>query len=522
MGAAASTKVPKQSSPTAPVTLLPTQSLQLPVKLERLYLGLGWRNKGGASLDIDASAVSFSGNQVHNIVYFGNMRDRAAPSSAVVHTGDVLTGGAGKDVDLERIYFQCGAIAKEVDAVYLVINVFSGGKTFADVDACYCRLVNADSNQELANFRLSDLKTGDAIIFGKLGRHPLSGYWQWMALGQIAHGRTAQVVAQQIAGDARMVQPAPALPPVGGVAPAVGVAPVVGVAAVAVAAPAAAVQVQVPPGAAPGTLIAVQSPTGQMMQVQVPPGAVPGTVISVPVAGAAPAASAPGTAAPGAGAAPGAPAPQRPTKSLAAPALIGATALGVAAATAVFVNPGLSRDMLGGVDGGIDIGSMCDPSNISLPDDLIPVDLMDPGEVVGAFGDLAGNAVDGAGSVLVDAGDVAAGLAGDAGETVSGALSHLGEAVGNLDAGGIAQGLGEVMHNAGDAIAHAGGDLVHAAEGMAERVPEMMGNVGDAIARVPEAMGNIGDAIGNVGEGIGSAVDGIGEVVGAIGEVVGG
>ena len=503
MGAAASTKVPKQTSPTSPVTLLPTQCLQIPVALERLYLGLGWRNKGGASLDVDASAVSFSGNQVHNIVYYGSTRDRAAPS-AVVHTGDVLTGGKG-DVDLERIYIQCGALAKEVDSVYLVINVFTGGKTFADVDAAYCRLVNADSNQELANFRLGDLKTGDAIIFGKLSRHPATGYWHWMALGQLAHGRTAQAVAQQIAGDVRMVQPTPALPPVG-VAPAL---PPVGVAAVAVAAPAAAVQVQVPPGAVPGMLIAVQSPSGQMMQVQVPPGAVPGTVISVPVAGAAPAVAAPATAAPGV--APGASKPQQPTKSLAAPALIGATAVGVAAATAVFLNPGLSRDMLGGVDGGIDIGSMCDPSAISLPDDLIPIDLMAPGEVIDAFGDLAGDAMDGAGGVLVSAGDVAAGLAENAGETMSGALGHLGDAVGNLDAGGIAHGLGEVMHSAGDALANVGGNIANAA--------------GNVINNAPDMLSNVGDAIGNVGEGMGEALqavgDLVGEVAGGVGDIVG-
>ena len=97
--------------------------------------------------------------------------------------------------------------------MYLVINVFTGGKTFADVDAAYCRLVNADSNQELANF-LGDLEVGRRDHLRKARPPPgVTGYWHWMALGQLAHGRTAHRVAQQIAGDARMVQPAPARRP---------------------------------------------------------------------------------------------------------------------------------------------------------------------------------------------------------------------------------------------------------------------------------------------------------------------
>ena len=136
--------------------------------------------------------------------------------------------------------------------------------------------------------------------------------------------------------------------------------------------------------------------------------------------------------------------------------------------------------------------------------------LMDPGEVVGAFGDLAGDAMDGAGGVLVSAGDVAAGLAENAGETVSGALGHLGDAVSNLDAGGIAHGLGEVMHSAGDALANVGGNIANAA--------------GNVINNAPDMLGNVGDAIGNVGEGMGGALqavgDLVGEVAGGVGDIV--
>ena len=42
-------------------------------------------------------------------------------------------------------------------------------------------------------------------------------------------------------------------------------------------------QCQVPPGVAPGTVLQLQSPSGQLIHVQVPVGAVPGTVLQVPV-----------------------------------------------------------------------------------------------------------------------------------------------------------------------------------------------------------------------------------------------
>ena len=163
MGAGAGAKAPKEPvEPTAPKTMLPTQSLQLPGKLERLYLGIGWGNKG-RSIDLDASAASFAGTELRSLVYFSTLKDRPPPSSSIVHTGDVLTGGDGKD-DLERIYFKTEDFAADVTSVFLIINVFTSSATFADVDSAYCRLANADSNQELASFRLTDLKDDVAIV----------------------------------------------------------------------------------------------------------------------------------------------------------------------------------------------------------------------------------------------------------------------------------------------------------------------------------------------------------------------
>lgn len=54
-----------------PVTLMPTQALELPGALNRCYLGLGWASKAGKrELDLDASAALFSEGKCVDIVSF--------------------------------------------------------------------------------------------------------------------------------------------------------------------------------------------------------------------------------------------------------------------------------------------------------------------------------------------------------------------------------------------------------------------------------------------------------------------
>jgi len=78
--------------------LKPTQSLQLPSKLNRCYLGVGWQSRpGGREVDLDASAALFSGGQKIDLISFQKLRDTPAPPSSIVHTGDILavTAAAG-------------------------------------------------------------------------------------------------------------------------------------------------------------------------------------------------------------------------------------------------------------------------------------------------------------------------------------------------------------------------------------------------------------------------------------------
>merc|ERR1719198_2802829 len=83
-----------------------------------------------------------------------------------------------------------------------------------------------------------------------------------------------------------------------------------------------------------------------------------------------------------------------------------------------------------GVAGGIDVSDVADFGAISPPADLFDIELMSPGDVGEAFGELAGDVVNGAGDVLVSAADVGEGVLTNIVESAPGAIDTAGSAVG--------------------------------------------------------------------------------------------
>jgi len=369
--------------PPPPVHMQPTHALQLPAKLERLYLGLGWRSPR-QGLDLDASAICFKAGRQVDLINFQRLRTSPQGESSVVHTGDVLTGQQtpGKMEDLERIYFWLPKMDNTFDMIYLVVNVFTQGATFADVTSAFCRLSNADSDQELGRFELTNLQ-GNAVIFARIEKHQ-RGHWQWVALGTLASGRTAHEVGAYI-------DQSPAM------------------------------------NAKPSAMEAMTGTTG----------------------------GAPGSAKPN---------KQKPTKSWVAPALIGATAAGVAAAALIYTQPELRQDMISGVG---NVSNTMDFSNISVPEMPIDIDLTPPEGVGEAFGAFAGSAVEAGGAFMQAAGQVGGQVVDSATAAMSGIdLSGVGEAAGNVGqfAGDGLQSAGAAMQPVGESMAYAGGGAMEAGE----------------------------------------------------------
>jgi tellurium resistance protein TerD len=164
--------------------------------LKKVMFGLGWdvRRTDGAAFDLDASAFVLDQNDKvlsdQHFVFYNNLKD---PSGAVSHSGDNLTGsGEGDD---EQMTVDLGLLTPDAAKVAFVVTIHeaeSRSQNFGQVSNAFIRAVNADSNNEIARYDLSeDASVETAMIFGELYRH--GSDWKFRATGQGYAGGLASV-----------------------------------------------------------------------------------------------------------------------------------------------------------------------------------------------------------------------------------------------------------------------------------------------------------------------------------------
>lgn len=155
--------------------------------LSSVRMGLGWEPAFRAkSIDLDASVIAYGPDRkkVDNC-FFGKLM---ILGGAIQHSGDNLTGeGAGDD---EAITVHLGGLPPEVTGLVFVVNSFSGQK-FSDVAKAYCRLLDAQSGEELVRFDLTHAEPRTGVIMAKLIRQ-FSGEWEMTALGEFVDARTVR------------------------------------------------------------------------------------------------------------------------------------------------------------------------------------------------------------------------------------------------------------------------------------------------------------------------------------------
>ena len=167
-----------------------------------VIVGLGWdeaeRPKSKSVLgslfgtrekvqDIDCDAVVFlldENEKIANksdVVFFNNLRHY---TGCVIHHGDNLTGaGEGDD---EQITVNLANLPAQYQRIVILVSIYKAterNQHFGMIKNAFIRIVNADNNEELCIYNLSENYDGmTALVFGELYRK--NGEWKFNAIGQ--------------------------------------------------------------------------------------------------------------------------------------------------------------------------------------------------------------------------------------------------------------------------------------------------------------------------------------------------
>lgn len=151
--------------------------------LVRLELGIGWDKErtagaigtGAPDIDLDASAVQFTGDQLFDLAFYNNLQTR---DGSVVHRGDNLTGrGEGDD---ERLSVDLGKVYAKVDTIVLLVSSYQG-HSLEWINNAYCRILD-EQDAELARFTLTAGVPETGVALATLVRD--GEHWTMRAIGE--------------------------------------------------------------------------------------------------------------------------------------------------------------------------------------------------------------------------------------------------------------------------------------------------------------------------------------------------
>jgi tellurium resistance protein TerZ len=152
--------------------------------LTRVRMGLGWdkvptagaAGTGLPDIDLDASAVQFTGDRLFDLAFYNNLRTR---DGSVAHLGDNQTGrGEGDD---EVITIDLGRVHAPVDTVFFMVSSYQG-HSLEWIRSAYCRILDDERDVELARFTLTGGVPETGLAMAKLVRDGTR--WRLRAIGE--------------------------------------------------------------------------------------------------------------------------------------------------------------------------------------------------------------------------------------------------------------------------------------------------------------------------------------------------
>ena len=159
--------------------------------MTKVLVGLGWdaRSTDGQDFDLDASAFLLKADGKvradSDFIFYNQLK---SVDGSVEHTGDNRTGEG--DGDDEAIKVDLSKVPAEIDKIAFTVTIHEAEarrQNFGQVRNAFIRIVNQDSNSEVARYDLAeDASTETAMIFAELYRHGTE--WKFRAVGQGFNG----------------------------------------------------------------------------------------------------------------------------------------------------------------------------------------------------------------------------------------------------------------------------------------------------------------------------------------------
>lgn len=161
--------------------------------LKRLHIGVGWDLNAFDTDPLDLDISCFMLNRLgktrvnEDFIFYNNIK---GTDEAVIHGGDSRTGAADGDdeaitVNLEKVHF-------DIIQLMFVLSIYKGeerGQSLAKMRNAYFRLVNFDTNIEIARYELaqdSADRKETAMLVGVLNRE--GPKWHFVAMGECVEG----------------------------------------------------------------------------------------------------------------------------------------------------------------------------------------------------------------------------------------------------------------------------------------------------------------------------------------------
>lgn len=165
--------------------------------LNKVVIGLGWdvnRYDGNDDFDLDVSAffLDETGKVTceQDFVFYGQP---SHPSGALIYSGDNRTGeGDGDDESMTLTLNKIPANITKIVFATTIYDAQSRLQNFGMVDNSYIRAYNAETNEELFKYELTEdfsLETG--VVAGELYRK--DGEWKFNAVGSGYNGGLAAI-----------------------------------------------------------------------------------------------------------------------------------------------------------------------------------------------------------------------------------------------------------------------------------------------------------------------------------------